>query len=83
MDVETVKLTIRYEKSEKVDESLSNTDKVLKLIDDNPKITANEMAIILSVSTRTVERIFTKLQKNKIIVRYGSDKSGEWKIMSV
>ena len=78
------KLTIRYEKeggiSGAMDESLSNSDKALLVIKENPKITAKEMAQNISASTSTIERILSKMQKNNIIERMGSTKSGEWKI---
>ena len=75
------KLTIRYEKEgDPKNESLSNAEKILILIKENPRMTAKEMAQNLSVTLRTVERILSEMHKKDIIERIGSTKSGEWKI---
>ena len=71
------KLTIRYEKEGSIK---SYADKILLLIKENPKITAKEMALNMSVTSRTVERILSDMLKNDIIKRIGSTKGGEWKI---
>ena len=55
--------------------------KVLALIQDNSKITTSEMAKILSVSNKTVERILSTLLKEKIITREGAKKDGLWNII--
>jgi ATP-dependent DNA helicase RecG len=78
------KLTVRYEKegaSQDLENSLTNTEKVLLLIQENPKITASEMSVILSVTSRTVERILSKLINDKIVERMGATKKGEWVVI--
>lgn len=52
-------------------------DELLK----NPKISANELVLILSKSRRTAERSLKILQENGYIERVGSDKNGHWKIL--
>ena len=60
---------------------LSATDKkILNIIEKNEKLTAEEMAIKLGITTRTVYRSISKLTNNNIIKRIGSDKTGFWKI---
>jgi ATP-dependent DNA helicase RecG len=79
------KLTIKYEKENKAERanksSLSKTEKILLLIQDNPKITAKEIATTTSISIRTVRRIMADLTNSGIISRKGSDKDGEWMVL--
>ena len=58
----------------------SNADKVLQLIENDSRITINELAIKLKLSDSTIERILKSLQTKKIIIREGSKKEGIWKI---
>ncbi|GAP71242.1 RNA-binding domain-containing protein [Candidatus Symbiothrix dinenymphae] len=81
------KLTIRYEKEgyetfdfERVS-NIKHADKVLKLIQENPKMTIIEMSQRLSVTTRTIKRIIAQLAAEKIIERNGSKKDGYWVIL--
>jgi ATP-dependent DNA helicase RecG len=58
-------------------------DKILELIQDNPKITATEISEVLSVPKRTLDRNISKLVERKIIERQGSTKSGNWIIIKI
>ena len=58
-----------------------NENMILDLIKTNSKITAKEITLHLNISLRQVQRLLASLKKNKLIVREGSDKSGEWKIL--
>ena len=85
---ELFKLTIRYEKegvqgAEKSNVSINikHADKILELIKGNPKITIPEIAIALSVTTRTIDRAISKLVEEKLIIRDGSKKDGKWLIV--
>lgn len=49
---------------------------ILELIAKNPSITAAELAKILKVNSRTIQRDFAKLFEKGILIREGSDKSG-------
>lgn len=53
---------------------------ILKLINDNPDITQDEIANKLDISKRTVSRHFKNLLDGNYIERVGSSKSGHWKI---
>ena len=59
----------------------ANENMILDLIKTNSKITAKEITLHLNISLRQVQRLLASLKKNKLIVREGSDKSGEWKIL--
>jgi ATP-dependent DNA helicase RecG len=79
------KLTIPYISEKNIvipiefDTLISNTDKILALIRENPKITTKEMSKIVSVSLRTVKSVLEELTNKQIIVRIGGRKYGEWK----
>ncbi len=55
--------------------------KVLELINNNPNITALELAEIMGVTARTIENYTSKLRKNGILKRLGSDKTGQYIIL--
>jgi predicted HTH transcriptional regulator len=58
--------------------SNDNGIRLLKAISDNPKLTYNELAVMLSIPRRTVSREMKKLQENKKIEREGTKKNGHW-----
>jgi ATP-dependent DNA helicase RecG len=53
----------------------------LNLIIENPYITAGEIALTLSKSSRTIQRYLSKMQDKNIIRREGSTKSGFWEVL--
>ncbi len=55
--------------------------KILELISANSKITIPEMAKILGVTNRTIERNLQKLQKSNRLKRVGPKKGGFWQII--
>ena len=55
-------------------------DTVLFLLEANPHLTADELAIKLGVSVRTVKRRLKGLKEIGAIERVGSDKTGYWQI---
>ena len=76
------KLTVRYEKENDVVNtqkiSIKHADKILELIQENPKITAQGLMSELSLSESSVRKILARLIKLQIIEREGSDKDGKW-----
>lgn len=78
---------IRYggedEKSsvKKFGEKQKSSMKILELIKQNPKITLEEIANVLGISKRAVEKQVKKLREARTIERIGSDRSGWWKII--
>ena len=78
---------IRYsggdEKSsvKKFGEKQKSSVKILELIKQTPKITLEEIANVLGISKRAVEKQVKKLREANIIERIGSDRSGWWKII--
>ncbi len=56
----------------------------IKIIDEimnNPQITALDIASIIGKSKRTAERYIKSLQEKGYIIRDGSDKKGNWKVV--
>ena len=50
----------------------------LSIIAENPTITAEQLAVRLSKSGRTVQRYLNSLQKKNVIQRVGAKKDGHW-----
>ena len=57
------------------------SEKILWLINDNPEISAKELAYIINRSSRTIERAIAKLKKEGRIKRIGPDKGGYWEVI--
>ncbi|MDR2805978.1 MAG: putative DNA binding domain-containing protein [Dysgonamonadaceae bacterium] len=71
--------TVRYETEKpSVKQDISNTEKELVLLRENPKITAKEIVEITQLSLRAIRKIQTKLKNSGIIERQGSKKDGIW-----
>ncbi|RXF67763.1 winged helix-turn-helix transcriptional regulator [Arcticibacter tournemirensis] len=71
-----------YSEEEKMSEKMSEktSEKILSLIQKNKEITIEELAHMTGVSTRSVERNLSKLQRENRITRIGPDKGGSWKV---
>ena len=67
---------------ENVVEKMSEKRKqfILQIIKANSAVSANEIAKLLSVNTRTIQRDLDKLKSNGTIERIGGDRGGYWKI---
>ena len=74
---EFLKAIQEEEKQKEEFDKMTNQEKVLALIKENPKITIPEMAEKIAVTERTVERILSQLTKDEIIKRIGTKKDGE------
>lgn len=72
----------KYNVVEKGDKELTEIQKqIVKLMLDMPNITQKELSRLLDVTVRTIERNVRTLILNKIIIRDGSKKTGEWKVI--
>ena len=47
----------------------------------NPEMTAEEIAIEVGVTKRTIERTLVSLKKKGLIERIGSNKNGSWAVI--
>ncbi len=61
----------------------SRQAKILDLIRNDPFLTADNLARIFKVTSRTIKRDIAYLRDKGILSREGSDKSGSWVIRSV
>lgn len=61
---------------------LTKTEKkVLALISEKEEMTANQMARVVQVTTRTIERALKSLKEKGYLVRRGTDKVGYWEVI--
>ncbi|MBP5283663.1 MAG: winged helix-turn-helix transcriptional regulator, partial [Treponema sp.] len=67
----------------KFGEPTKSSVKITELMEKNKEITLDEVASILNLSKRAVEKQVKKLREAGIIERVGSDRSGFWKILDV
>ena len=56
-------------------------EKLLKIINENPSVASDLIAIQLGISRPTAERYLAELRRMEIIRREGSNKSGKWRIL--
>ena len=54
---------------------------IIKLINENEKISAAEMSRVLSVVVRTIRRDLTEMQERGIIARIGNTSAGHWVLL--
>jgi predicted HTH transcriptional regulator len=64
---------------DKGDDNLEN--KIIKLMDSNPRISVADIITSVSMSRTTVERVIRKLKANGEIKRVGNTKSGHWETL--
>jgi len=57
------------------------SDKILMMVQANPKTTAQKMATLLNKTTRTVERHIKELREQGRLRHVGSDKTGHWEVI--
>ena len=60
---------------------LKRADQILDIIKENNTITAEEMAVIFSLTERTIDRDLSSLKKQGKLKRIGSKKTGYWEIL--
>lgn len=58
----------------------STRDKIIEEIRNNPKITRNELAVILGITADGVKYHLQKMTAEGILVRHGSARGGYWEI---
>lgn len=60
----------------------STRDKILEQINNNPKITRNELASILGITSDGVKYHLQKMTADGVIIRHGSARAGYWEIVT-
>lgn len=54
---------------------------IINIIKNSPSISAKQMSVTLSVTSRTVERDLASLKAMGVLMRKGTDNDGEWIIL--
>ncbi|OGS22732.1 MAG: hypothetical protein A2252_08705 [Elusimicrobia bacterium RIFOXYA2_FULL_39_19] len=60
--------------------SEKSSEKIFRIISARPAISAQELAEILGITSRAVEKQLAKLKNKGIIKRIGPDKGGRWDV---
>ena len=61
--------------------SVKSSVKIVELMLANRSITIPELAEMLNLSTRTIEKHIVNLKEDKRIERVGADKGGYWEVL--
>jgi ATP-dependent DNA helicase RecG len=56
-------------------------EKIIDLLSDNPTITTKDIADAVGITEKGIEYQLAKMQKDRILIREGSKKSGKWKLI--
>ena len=59
----------------------STTEKIIRLMRENPQITNKELADACGITEDSVYWNTKKLKKNNVIRRVGGDKGGHWEVL--
>jgi len=59
-----------------------NIQAILTALEQTPKMTIGQLAVLLNVSTRTIERHLKSLQKNGQLKRIGPPRGGHWQVQA-
>lgn len=76
---ETTKGSVEEQKS--TEESVKSSEKILRLIQNNPSITAREVAERMGLSSRNVEKHIRNLRTKNLLRRIGPTKGGHWEVL--
>lgn len=60
----------------------STRDRIIEQIRNNPKITRNELAVLLGITTDGVKYHLQKMTAEGIVVRHGSARAGHWEVIN-
>ena len=58
-------------------------EKILRLIQERPGITTEELSSIIVMSPKGIEWNFKKLKEKGVIRRVGADKGGHWEVIGL
>lgn len=61
--------------------SVKSSVKIVKLMQDNPKITIPEIVEIIGISKRAIEKQISQLKKENKVKRVGGRKEGYWEVI--
>ncbi len=79
--LEVILETIKSSVKDSVKSSVNTEDNIFELLKQNPQSTIKELAHILDLTTRAIEKQISKLKIENRIVRIGSARKGYWNII--
>jgi Fic family protein len=80
--LEVILEAIKSSVKDSVLSSVKTEDKILNYLKENPTTTNKELAIVLNLTTRAIEKQIAKLKEENKIQRVGSARKGHWEIKS-
>ena len=63
-------------------DKVSTSDKIIKLISENPRHSAKSLSEAIGISAKGVEKQLAKLKSQGRIRRIGPDKGGSWALVT-
>ena len=78
--LEVILKSIKSSVKNSVKSSVNTEDKILEYLKQNPKITIKELAQLLNLTTRAIEKQIASLKNNNKLIRVGSARKGHWEI---
>jgi len=63
-----------------VNSSVKTTARILQALENNPQMTLSEIAVIMGLTTRAVEKSASKLVKEGHLKYVGPQKGGHWEV---
>jgi Fic family protein len=78
--LEVILQSIESSVKSSVKSSVNTEDKILEYLIQNPKTTIKELATLLNLTTRAIEKQLANLKKENRLIRVGSARKGYWKV---
>ncbi len=78
--LEVILQSIKSSVKNSVKSSVNTEDKILDYLKQNPKTTIKELAELLNLTTRAIEKQIASLKKADRLTRVGSARKGYWKV---
>ena len=79
--LEVILETIQSSVKSSVKSSVNTEDRILTHLKQNPNATINELAQLLSLTTRAIEKQIANLKKDDKLQRVGSARKGHWEVL--
>ena len=78
--LEVILQSIKSSVESSVKSSVNTEDKILEYLKQNPKTTIKELAKLLNLTTRAIEKQIANLKSDNKLIRVGSARKGYWEI---
>ena len=79
--LEVILTTIRSSVKNSVKSSVNTEDKILDYLKENPKTTIKQLAQMLNLTSRAIEKQIANLKKENRLLRVGSARKGHWEVL--